>query len=478
MSKPNSKNLDFLFHPRSIALVGIPMSNPDHWTRIFWRALDEFNFKGPIYFVNRTGGELEGRKVYQSLEEVPGPIDYVISTVSAQAGPGLILECAQKGVKAIQFCTAGFSEIADPDAVELESQLSRLGREKGIRILGPNCMGIYCPESRVSFRPEFPKESGPVGFISQSGGNTAQLAMEARWYGVRFSKAVSYGNACDLDECDFIEYLSDDPETKVIALYIEGVKNGDRFRRTLKKATRKKPVVLLKGGMTRGGAGATASHTGAMAGDDAIWDSMCSQLGVIRVHSLDEMLDVLVTLIFMPVLRGRNVALVGSGGGASVLIADEFEKQGLKVPALPVDIINQIRAFSHAAGNIFRNPVDYGQNLRELDKLTKMTRIVLGWEGVDFLALFLIGIWHPKDMAGMILDIVNNLRKVSADFSKPMALVFVPSISPEENIKLFPVIQEVISLGLPVYYSFARAARAMDLVLKNKSNHLPLTASI
>ncbi len=459
--------IDSLFYPHSIALAGIPVSDPAHWTRVFWNALLEFNFEGPVYLANPKGGEIEGTQVYESLERVPGPIDYVISTVSARAAPGLVLECAKKGVKAVQFCTSGFSETDEEEGVKLEAELTRLGREKGIRILGPNCMGIYCPQSRVSFRPEFPKESGPVGLVSQSGGNTGDLVLEARWRGVRFSKVVSYGNACDLNESDFLEYLAEDPKTKIICLYIEGTKNGTRFYRALEKATKKKTVVLLKGGVTRGGAEATASHTGAMAGDEKIWDSICRQLGVIRVHSLGEMIDVLVTLLFMPVPKGRNVAMVGAGGGASVLITDEFERRGLKVPELPDEIRCRIREFTPAAGNMLRNPVDYGQNIIEVDKLAKMTSIVLGWERVDFLTFFLSAVLLPEGMKRMILPMVDSLRKVSAELSKPMTIVFKHSIFPEEAMTLFPIVQKIVSLGLPVYFSFAGNARAIDLVLSH-----------
>jgi acyl-CoA synthetase (NDP forming) len=208
-------------------------------------------------------------------------VDYVISTVPAKAAPGLIAECARKGVKAVHFCTAGFSETGEEEGLRLEPQLAALSKKTGIRIIGPNCMGIYCPASRLSFNTDFPKESGPVGLISQSGGNTESLIRRVVPRGVRFSKAISYGNACDLNESDFLEYLAGDPETEIIGLYIEGVKDGERFPQILRKAAEKKPVILLKGGITEGGARAALSHTGSLAGSEVIWRSLCNQLGVI-----------------------------------------------------------------------------------------------------------------------------------------------------------------------------------------------------
>ncbi|MBN2033158.1 MAG: CoA-binding protein [Deltaproteobacteria bacterium] len=352
-------NLDPLFHPVSIALAGITVDNPEHWTRTFLDSLLEFKFEGPLYLVNPKGGEIGGIKVHQSFADIAGDVDYVISTVPAGAAPGLIEECAHKGVKAVHFCTAGFRETGEEEGAILEPQLVEASRRTGIRIIGPNCMGIYCPGSRISFNVDFPKESGPVGFISQSGGNTGSLVQRVKSRGIRFSKVVSYGNACDLNECDFLEYLAADSETKIIGLYIEGVRDGKRFRQALRKAAEKKAVILLKGGLTEGGAGAAAGHTGSLAGNEVIWDSLCRQSGVIQVHSLEEFADCLVTLRFMPDPGGRRVALIGAGGGSSVLIADEFERCGLRVPPLPGKIRERIREFTPVAGNILRNPIDY-----------------------------------------------------------------------------------------------------------------------
>jgi len=316
------ESLDLLFHPRSIALAGITTANPEHWTRVFLDALTEIGFERPIYLVNPKGGEIQGYKVYKNLRDIPGTVDYVISTVPAQASPGLVEECDTKGVRAIHFCTAGFSETGEEEGARLEAQLVETSRRKGIRIIGPNCMGIYCPQSRLSFGIGFPKESGHVAFVSQSGGNAGSLVRQAAWRGVRFSKGISYGNACDLNESDFLEYLADDPDTKIIGLYIEGVKDGARFHRALERAAKEKVVVLLKGGVTHGGTRAASGHTGSLAGAEVIWDALCRQFGIIRVYSLEEMADILQTLLFMPIPKGRNVALIGTGGGNSVLVAD------------------------------------------------------------------------------------------------------------------------------------------------------------
>jgi len=269
MSSLGSESLEFLFHPRSVAFVGITTAHPEHWTRTFLEGFLEF--EGAIYLVNPRGGEIKGLKVYPSLGDIPDTIDCVIGLVPARVVPGLVEECAGKGVRAVYFCTAGFSEIGEEEGTRLEAELAEVARRKRIRVLGPNCMGIYCPNSRMSYSPLFPKESGPVGFISQSGGNSIYLVRQAAARGVRFSKVISYGNACDLNESDFLEYLTTDADTKIIAVYIEGVKDGRRFRQALEKAAKEKVVVLLKGGITEGGARAVAGHTAALAGSEITW---------------------------------------------------------------------------------------------------------------------------------------------------------------------------------------------------------------
>jgi len=470
MKNTHQHDLEFLFHPNSIALVGITTAETWHWTLTFLEGLIEIEFDRPLYLVNPKGGEIKGHKIYTSLKDVPGNIDYVIGLVNAQVAPKLVEECAEKGVRAIHFCTAGFSETGEEQRIKLESELVEVARRKGIRIIGPNCMGIYCPQSRLSFSPAFPKESGPVGVISQSGGNSIYLVRQAALRGVRFSKVISYGNACDINENDLLEYLANDAATKIIALYIEGIKDGKRFRKTLEEATKEKTVILLKGGATEGGARAAAGHTAALAGSRATWDALCKQLGIISVSSIEEMIDVLVTLLFLPLPRGRNALLFGAGGGASVLIADEFENRGLRVPPIPPEIVAQIREFTPVAGNILRNPVDYSQAMMNTESVIKTFGILSRWDGADFLVTF---VRTGQFTASRISE--NQLKKLLMSsfpikqglFPKPVAMVLEPSIMPKEAEAILAAIRGCISSGLPVYYTFAAAANAINLVLNH-----------
>jgi acyl-CoA synthetase (NDP forming) len=469
MKNTRQHDLDFLFHPNSLALVGITTAATWHWTLTFLEGLLEIEFDRPLYLVNPKGGEIKGHKIYTSLKDVPGNIDYVIGLVNAQIAPKLVEECAEKGVRAIHFCTAGFSETGEEQRIKLESELAEVARRKGIRIIGPNCMGIYCPKSRLSFSPAFPKESGPVGVISQSGGNSIYLVRQAALRGVRFSKVISYGNACDINESDLLEYLANDPDTKIIAMYIEGIKDGKRFRRILQEAAKEKTVILLKGGATEGGARAAAGHTAALSGSRTTWDALCKQLGIISVSSIEEMIDVLVTLLFLPLPAGRNVVLLGAGGGASVLIADEFESRGLRVLPLPPEIVAQIREFTPIAGNILRNPVDYSQAMMNLEGVIKTFAILSRWEGADFIVTFIrTGQFTTYRTAEDHVNLLMSRFSVKQGMlPKPLAMVIEPSVMPEEAEAILAAIRGAIASELPVYYSFATAANAINLVLNH-----------
>jgi hypothetical protein len=210
----------------------------------------------------------------------------------------------------------------------------------------------------MSFSPDFPREPGNIGFLCQSGGNTIYLIRSGVSRRLRFSKGISFGNACDLSECDILEYLSEDPETEVIAAYIEGTSDGRRFADVLAKTTSAKPVVIYKGGYTEAGSRAAASHTGALAGSQTVWDGVIRQAGAIRVNSVEDMVDMLVALLQVKRPRSLNTCVVGVGGGASVIATDELEKAGLKLPPIPASIQERMQQIIPPAGGMLRNPID------------------------------------------------------------------------------------------------------------------------
>ena len=455
------EDLDVIFRPRSVALVGITTANPQHWTRGFlegYLALD-FPSHGKFYLVNPKGGVVEGCQVYRSIQDIPDTLDFVVGLVPSRSAPQMVKDAAAKGARCVHFCTAGFSEIDDEEGKRLESELIRAAREHHVRIIGPNCLGIYCPEARMSFSKLFPSESGPVGFISQSGGNSNYLIRQAALRGVRFSKVISFGNACDLNESDFLEYLADDPATTVIAMYLEGIKDAARFRRALQYAAEKKTVVLLKGGTTPAGTRAVMGHTASLAGNRSIWESLCRQMGVIQVQNLDELTDVLVTRTLFPTPGGRRALLFGAGGGSSVIVADEFEKRGVVLPQLPKRVIGELRAFSQAAGNFFNNPIDYSQSMLEPSNVKRTLEILMGWGQFDFMVSFLV----PTQSTGV--GVPRGLFLTLDGIPKPVAVVIPTSIIPSETGRIYDAVQHYAAGGYPVYFSFAGAANAINLVL-------------
>ena len=250
MQSDDKLSLDYIFHPKSIAVAGVSSDTTRlSQGRHFLESLIDAGFEGKLYPFSRETGEVSGLKIYPSIKDVPGTVDYVISAIPAQHIPQLIIDCASKGVKAIHMFTAGFSEIEDEEGGQLQSQITALAQQTGVRIIGPNCMGLYCPKTHLAFHPDFPKESGNIGFISQSGGHSIYAVREAATKGIHFSKVISYGNAADLNESDFLEYLTHDPDTEVITAYFEGVKDGNRFLKTLKqvaKTIEKKNQFMVK----------------------------------------------------------------------------------------------------------------------------------------------------------------------------------------------------------------------------------------
>ncbi len=236
--------LDAIFNLKSVAIVGVAKEDEFNTGRLFLNHIIEYGFKGPIYLVNPKGGEAFGIKIYPHIKDIPGTVDYVISCIRAPLVPQLIKDCAAKGVKAICSFTSGFSEFGTQEGRDLEREVKRLAEDTGVRVIGPNCIGIHSPKACFSLAPDFPKESGRVAFLSQSGGNTLYLVRAAGARGIRFSKVISYGNAADIDESDLLSYFRQDQETDMIAAYIEGVKDGRRFYRTLREVSASKPVVI------------------------------------------------------------------------------------------------------------------------------------------------------------------------------------------------------------------------------------------
>ena len=461
-------HFELLFHPRSVAVVGVP-SDPNKFGGNAWvRTMQELGFQGEVYPVDTKISEFNGIKVYSSIRDIPATtIDLVVVSVPAQFTPQIMEECVAKGAAFVELFTAGFSETGQEQDAQLEREVVGIAKKGGVRILGPNCMGIYCPGSGICWRRDFPRETGSVAVLSQSGGNAVEIVKQCSARGVRFSKLVSYGNASDLSETDFLDYFGTDPETTMIVCYIEGVKNGQGFLESLREASKTKPVVILKGGRTAAGTRAVLSHTASLAGAVEIWHSSLRQAGAINVHSLEELLDTVVAFSHMPIPQNRNVAVIGAGGGASVLAADECEHAGLVIPQLSPEIQQELIEFIPKAGTITQNPVDspFGWAL-SVDHLRKTIEIVSASSQISSLILhftmdtflYFKGEKGLQEMSQATIEAATNCGKT-------IAVVLHSSGAPDVSNAVALEQEKYAKAGIPVYPTIARAAQAISKVL-------------
>ncbi|MFX1313920.1 MAG: CoA-binding protein [Promethearchaeota archaeon] len=389
------ENIPFerLFNPRAILLIGVSKLNPSGATQYVF-ALKSAQFPNPIYLINSkyTGEELMGYKFYDSVSSIPDdtPVDLAIIAVPAQITPSIIEEIGKKGIPFAHIFSSGFSELDsefDKSGKKLEEKIIKIASKYGIRILGPNCMGVIAPKSRLTFLmpinsiqnrnienrgitlenfeglEDFGEliNAGQVAFISQSGGIAFTHGMLSLSLGYNFSKVISLGNQIDLDVLDFLQYFKDDPETKVISMYVENIKrDGNAFVRLLKETTKKKPVIIWKGGMFQTGNQAVMSHTGGLAGNYKLWQSMANQTGVILVNNFLELTDMVQTCLTYPTPPTLGTAVLSMSGGTAVESTDEVEGNGLIMPLLPQELIQKINQFIPEVNSNLKNPLEFG----------------------------------------------------------------------------------------------------------------------
>jgi len=342
-----------IFYPTSLAVIGASRSGGGFLKRIV-----DFGFRGPIYPINPQAHEILGLKAYPRLTAVPGPVDYAIISVPPSQVPAAMADCAAVGVKATHIYTSGFAESEEPQGLRLQDEVVKIARAGGVRVIGPNCMGIYSPSARLTFIDGVSADPGEVAVVSQSGGFSTDLARRGKVRGLRYSKIASIGNSCDLTAADFLEYYAIDPEVRLIGLYLEGDRDVDRLFDLIARTIAVKPIVMLKGGRLRQGAQAALQHTGLDAGDYGRWQALVADTGTVAVESLEELLDALVGLAMLPPLRGNRLAVVGPGGGVSVTAVDTCERLGLIVPRLCPDTLAALAALNLPAGSVIKNPVD------------------------------------------------------------------------------------------------------------------------
>ncbi len=469
------EELQEILYPRSVAVVGAS-TNTRSWGYAYVDHLVEYGFRGDIYPVNPRYSEVAGFTAYPSVRDIPGAVDYVISCVPASGVLDMLADCAAKGVRAVHLYTARFSETGRADAAALEQEVLARARQAGIRLIGPNCMGLYHPGHGISFGYGLPKESGPVGMLSQSGGGASSFVLMAGKRGLRFSKVISYGNALDFNECDYLDYFAADADTKVITVYAEGIRDGRRFVDSLRRAAAVKPVIVIKGGRGESGARAVASHTASLAGSAAAWRSLVRQAGAVPAANFEEMTDLAVSFCFLPPITGPRVGVAGGGGGPSVLSADECEEAGLEVVPLPDEIRRELKARGSEIWDWIGNPVDVsiigGFGLSDLDLL----RLMGASDDFDLL----IGLVNETTMLTLstregvefrLGSVCDGYRKLKQEVGKPFLAVLSEDGSGSDlygnwsGQAISRVRTDLIAAGIPFYPTIQRAAVAARKVI-------------
>jgi acetate---CoA ligase (ADP-forming) subunit alpha len=458
------ENLKRAFNARTVAVIGDKRMGGYMWLRAMKR------FTGKLYSVQIDANEIPGIEEmgvvnYKSLADVPEPIDYAVSAVPRQVAPRILKDCIDNRVGSIGFFTSGFSETTEELGIRLERQLRELAESSDIALVGPNCMGLYNPAVGLCNFPSLEVgDAGDVCFISQSGTHTINFSSQAPIRGVRVNKAASIGNVLMLEASDYLDLMADDPATRVIGMYIEGLRDGRRFFESLKRAAATHPTVVWKGGMTEAGARATFSHTGSLATPAAVWNTMLRQSGAVGVSGLDAMLDAVEMLARGRVVIGRRMGLVAMTGGQSVVITDTFASAGLEIPTLSDSSYEELKSFFNIIGGSYRNPLDAGGTIGAGVHTGNLQRIldILDRDRLIDAIVLEIGTGMRAHRWATHEDELTNLLDKIAEFNNRTAKPFVVVLHPADvEVIVVRAKQLARERGLVVFESFERSAAAL-----------------
>lgn len=446
------QSIDEILHPRSVAIVGVPRGMKTG--KLFFMALLDQRFCGEIYPVSSQADEIDGFKAYPNVAAIPGTVDLAIVLVPQHLTLSVVKECAAKGVKGCILFTAGYRETGTKDGCDQEEQLVQVARASGMRLIGPNCMGIYAPRSGLSFFPKLTREPGPVGLVSHSGSLANIICYKGPNWGIRFSKAINMGNECDLTSADFLLYLGNDTETRLIGAYIEGIKDGPRFFNALRTASQKKPVILWKAGLNFAGAHAAASHTGALACPADIWEGVVKQTGAVPVVGFEAWFDALMGFAMLPKHLGYRIAIVSGAGGLAVTAAEACADNGLLLAQLSPKTNASLAAVLPPTGTSLRNPIDVSLAASlDIGIYLQSIQAVVADPAVD--ALVIIGAWLNPEANRLYADAIVEMKRKSG---KAILMVKLPGID-------FPHISQLCDACIPYFESSERALRTYARVL-------------
>jgi acetyltransferase len=456
--------LDAFFYPQSIAVVGAS-SDPTKTGHAMLNNLINYGYAGHIYPVNPNADAILGLQTYKSLDALPGTVDLAVFTIPAAAVVQSLRAAPQVQIKAAVVHSGGFAE-AGAEGRKLQSNLVALARARGMRIVGPNCMGVMCTETRVPWarRSTFPEVSGGVSVVSQSGGGGGSLVNLADQRGVRFSKIVTIGNECDVTVIDCIDYYGSDPHTRIILIYLEGLRDGDRFLEVARRVAARKPIIVYKIGRTGAGGRAAASHTGSLAGSIEVYDGVFRQTGVLRGAGIDAVVDYLVAFstVWLPksALVGPRVGVITGPGGPGVATVDACVEAGLEVP--DITEATKTALTTQLPGATAANPMDTADfsmvaRMREKNPYGIMAGLMDHDDNVDMIAIVGPGEANPQAFRDAILRIEETCRK-------PFVVIWPSAGDAVDDCK-----RTLQQRDVPLFLTPERAADAMSALMRYRN---------
>jgi len=457
---PPSSPLDAFFRPEGVALIGASR-DPAKLGYAVLRNMIRHGYAGPVYPVNPNADEILGLRCYPSVLDVPDPVELAVIIAPAAATPTIMEQTGQRGIHAAVIISGGFAE-SGPQGAELEKQIVEIARRYGIRLMGPNCIGVIDTHSRLdtTFVRDMPKP-GVITFVSHSGAVCGGVIDWALGAGIGLSRIVTLGNQADLNETDILENLADDRYTRVIAMYLEGVNDGRRFVQVARRVSMHKSIVAVKVGYTEAGRRAAASHTGALAGTDSAYRAAFRQAGIIRVPNLEALFDAAISLANQPLPRGERVAVLTNAGGPGVLTADALMANGLSLAALSDETRFCLRQFLQPHANV-SNPVDMLGGADE-DDYARALEVLLNDPGVD--AVIVINV--PQALVPAV-RVVRSIARVVHHFqplpqgNKPVMTCLIGDVSLDEAVEFMHHIQ------LPLFPFPERAVTALAAMVARR----------
>jgi len=460
------RSLKNVFNPRSVAVIGaseVPGKASERRTR----SLIEGGYRGDIYLINPKRSELFGRKAYPSITEIDGEVDLVMIVVAPRFLTSAVADSVKMGAKGIIIITAGLGESGE-EGKKIEAEILDEAARTGAFVIGPNCSGMFSSSADINLLGVPQIEKGSISVLAQSGNVIDSLTHYARMRGVGFSKIISVGNAIGVNFHEYIDYLKDDPDTKVIMTYLEGIKDGNNLVRVVRETAKKKPVIALKVGRSSAGARAAASHTGSLAGDEVIVDAAFRQAGIVRVSNTDELFDMAEVFASCPLPEGNRVVILSEGGGDNSIAADNAEKYGMDVPVLSTETQEKIKPFL-LEGMPASNPIDYGGTAEENPHMiTECVKVCMEDDQVD--GIFITGFFGGfKDIiAPHVAELEEKASKDMVDlvkkYKKPL---FVHTSFARDPIKSLDILK---AAGVPVIESSERTAQCLSALMRFSMN--------